>query len=630
MEVQSMQQTNRDKAGGDRCIILFDDKNQVIFASAGCKAVFKCGIEKLRNRPISNVFADINQKRALQSIVHGGKERVEIELRLDGQLAKGSLAWLQGMGGGKWLLFDLHLMNKGQSDMSADGPNFDSAHRERTLKNYLDDLLEASFDGIVISDEKANVVKANRAYEELSGIRKEELVGKNLKHLIEEGIIKKAVVFEVTKTRIPTTMVHSYPRTGRSAMVTGNPVFDNDGNLIYVVANFRDITQLAKMSKKLGYSSMLDFEDETLYLKTELAAQPDYGIPVRNSKMRECMHRAVHVAQFDTHVLLLGESGVGKTKIAEIIHKASPRANNPFVSINCGCIPENLLESELFGYEKGAFTGARAQGKMGQFELASGGTLVLDEIGELSLSLQVKLLKAIEEKEVLKIGGTRALEIDVRIIAVTNRDLRDMVDRKEFREDLYFRLNVVPILVPPLRERADEIPLLIKYFFDHFNRKYGTHKYPDHELLKTLGRYDHPGNVRELKNLIERIIVMSPDDLITADDLDRFSVEGETRFIIPQVEENLTIHEFLEACEKEMIIKILSEKHTLSQVAKRLGISNPTLWRKLKKHGLRKRNMIEHVGFFHHQGEINKEPERNGQRELNAARPTHLINSCSR
>jgi PAS domain S-box-containing protein len=598
MEVQLMRQTNRDKADGNRCTIIFDDKNQIIFANKGCEAVFKCGIEGLRNRHINAIFDDISQKRALQSIMQGEKERVEIDLRLDGQLARGSLSRLRGVDESNWLLLDLRLMDPAQSDASSDGPTVDPGHRERSLKNYLDDLLEASFDAMIISDENANVLKANKAYEELSGFRKEETVGRNIKDLIEEGILKKAVVLEVTKTRIPTTMIHTYPRTGRSAMVTGNPVFDSEGNLIYVVANFRDITKLAKMSKKLGYSNMLDFQDETLYLKPELADEPDYGILVRNSKMRECLNRAIRVAQFDTHVLLLGESGTGKTKLAEIIHKASPRANKPFVSINCGCIPENLLESELFGYEKGAFTGASAHGKMGQFEVASGGTLVLDEIGELSLSLQVKLLKAIEEKTILKVGGTRPLEVDVRIVAVTNRDLRDMVDRKEFREDLYFRFTVVPIFVPPLRERADEIPLLIKHFFDYFNRKYGTQKYPDHKLLKILGRYGYPGNVRELKNLIERIIVMSPDDLITADDLDRFSMEHETHFLIPQAKENLTIHEFLEECEKKMIIKILGEKNTLSQAAKRLGISNPTLWRKLKKYGLGKSNMIEHVGSF--------------------------------
>jgi len=598
MEVQLMQQTNRDKAVGDRCIIIFDDKNQVIFINEGCEAVFKRGIEELKNRPIGAIFDDIDQKRALQSVVQGEKKKVDIDLRLDGQLARGSLASLRGMDGGNWFLFDLKLMNQAQSHRSADSPTVDSGNQEMALKNYLDDLLEASFDGMIISDGKANVVKANRAYYELSGFRREEIIGKNLKDLIKEGMLKKAVVFEVTKTRVPTTMLHSYPRTGRSAMVTGNPVFDDAGNLIYVFANFRDITQLAKMSKKLDYKNFLDFEDETLYLKPELADEPDYGILVRNSKMRECLHRAVRVAQFDTHVLLLGESGTGKTKIAEIIHRASPRANKPFVSINCGCIPENLLESELFGYEKGAFTGASIQGKMGQFEVASGGTLVLDEIGELSLSLQVKLLKAVEEKKILKVGGTRSLEVDVRIIAVTNRDLRDMVGRKEFREDLYFRFTVVPIFVPPLRERADEIPLLTKYFFDYFNRKYATHKYPDHELLKSLGRYDYPGNVRELKNLIERIIVMSQNDLITANDLEKFSMECETHPLIAESKENLTIHEFLEECEKKMIIKILGEKNTLSQVAKRLGISNPTLWRKLKKYGLGKKNMIEHVNYF--------------------------------
>lgn len=455
---------------------------------------------------------------------------------------------------------------------------------QREINNYIDAILDASCDGILISDAQANVIKTNSAYENLSGIKKEEIVGKNLKDMIRKNILKRAVVFEVTRTKIPTTMVHSYKRTGRSAMVTGSPVFDDKGKMIYVVANFRDITEITKMKQLLGYANILEAEDETLYLKADLVDEPDYGILVRNKKMNECLQVALRIAQYDVNVLLLGESGVGKTKMSEIIHRASNRANKPFISINCGSIPENLLESELFGYEKGAFSGASEKGKLGQFELADGGTLVLDEISELLPSLQVKLLKAIDEKQILKIGGTAHKKIDVRIIAATNKNLKDMVEQNLFREDLYFRLNVAPIKIPPLRERRDEIPFLIKYFFDLSNKMFGTRKIPDRDLQRKLTMLDYPGNVRELKNLIERLIVMSPSDIIKAEDFNEVVSDEEQVFDF-NLCEDCSLQEYLEECEKKVLLKTLKEEKKLTVVAKRLEISSVTLWRKLKKYG---------------------------------------------
>lgn len=456
------------------------------------------------------------------------------------------------------------------------------------LEDYLDDVLDASFDGIVISDAEGNVLTANRAYEMLSKISKEEIVGHNLGSLIKKDVLKAAVVFEVTKTRVPTTKIHSYERTGKVAMVTGSPVFDDRGTLIYVVANFRDVTQLRKISESLGRARDLFgySEKESLYLNADLAELPDYGILVRNRKMKACLQQALQVARFDTPVLILGESGVGKTKLAQIVHKASQRSHKPFVSINCGSIPENLLESELFGYEKGAFTGANAQGKPGQFEIASGGSLVLEEIGDLSFPLQVKLLQAIDEKRILKIGGKNPLEVDVRLIAVTNRDLKKMVAQGQFRNDLYFRLNVVPIMVPPLRERSDEIPSLVHHFFSKFNNQYGTTKYPDPSLLRGLCQYEYPGNIRELKNLVERLMIMSPGDNVQEEQFEALDCD-ERHLSAPSLEEEQSLDHFLRECEKRIIARVTREEPTLKQAAKRLAISVTTLWRKMEKHGLR-------------------------------------------
>jgi len=338
-------------------------------------------------------------------------------------------------------------------------------------------------------------------------------------------------------------------------MVTGSPVLDEKGKIAYVIVNLRDITKLNEVRKRLGDDCSEDTGSGTLYLEPGLADIPDYGIMIHNSQMKECVQKAVRVAQFDTPVLILGESGTGKTKLAEIIHRSSTRVKRPLISINCGAIPENLLESELFGYERGAFTGADTRGKIGQFELADGGTLVLDEIAELSLSLQVKLLKAIEERKFLRIGGTQLQDVDIRIVAVTNQDLRRMVDDQQFRKDLYYRLCVLPITVPSLRERKDEIPLFVRYFFDHFNSMYRTHKSPDHTLIKALGRHNYPGNVRELKNIIEHLFIMSPEALVTADNLEFVTLKPENGLVEMSFDKHSSIKDYLEECEKRLSLR---------------------------------------------------------------------------
>lgn len=458
----------------------------------------------------------------------------------------------------------------------------------QSLGVYLDDLLDASFDGIVISTAEGNILKANKAYQKLSGIAKDEIIGHNLIDLLANKVIQGAAILEVIKTHVPTTRSFSYNRTGKVAMVTANPVLNDQGILIYVIANFRDVTQLRKLSENLDSSINIFglFDKDSFYLKPDLAELPDYGILVHNEKMRTCLDQALRVALFDTPVLILGESGVGKTKIAQIIHKVSSRSHKPFISINCASIPENLLESELFGYEKGAFTGANTHGKKGQFELASGGTLVLEEIGDLSFSLQAKLLQAIEEKQFTKIGGQVPLEVDIRLIAITNRDLKTMVTQGRFRSDLYFRLNVVPIMVPPLRNRSDEIPLLIKHFFSIFNRQYNIAKFPDNSLLQVLYQYKYPGNVRELKNLIERLVIMTPENKVNKEHLDLLS-HGESYCGIPRLNETQSLDCFLQNCEKTFIAKVTQEEPTLKGAARSLGVSITTLWRKMGKYNLR-------------------------------------------
>ncbi|WP_457600597.1 sigma-54 interaction domain-containing protein, partial [Hydrogenivirga sp.] len=297
----------------------------------------------------------------------------------------------------------------------------------------------------------------------------------------------------------------------------------------------------------------------------------------------ELVHRVAHT---NATVLLRGESGVGKEVFARAIHFLSPRADRPFIAVNCGAIPENLLEAELFGYEKGAFTGAYSS-KKGKFELANGGTLFLDEIGELPLHLQVKLLRAIQEKEIERLGGSKPIKVDVRIIAATNRDLERMVKEGKFREDLYYRLNVVPIFIPPLRERREDIPVLAQHFLEKFRKEYNKEVTISPEVMDAFMRYEWKGNVRELQNVIERMVILDTDGVLTEEDLPpeiRRDSPRRTSRVEPPPVNGETIWEV----EKKLIEKALEESgFIIKEAAKRLGMTPRQVSYRIQKYGIK-------------------------------------------
>lgn len=282
--------------------------------------------------------------------------------------------------------------------------------------------------------------------------------------------------------------------------------------------------------------------------------------------------------------MIYGESGVGKELIAQAIHSGSPRNGKPFIKINCGAIPDNLLESELFGYEKGAFSGASSQGKQGLLELAHEGTLFLDEIGELPLTLQVKLLRAIQEKEIMKVGGSSPIPIDIRIIAATNKNLEEMVRAHQFREDLYYRLHVIPLHIPALRERIEDVEPLVHAFLERFNQKFGTSKYFSEDAMEMLYAYDWPGNVRQLQNVIERIMVVTAGNLITANDLSKIISNRSANTQMPvQVNEIIPMKQAVEMAETQLIQLAFNQYETITKVAQVLEVSQPTLSRRVQK-----------------------------------------------
>lgn len=298
--------------------------------------------------------------------------------------------------------------------------------------------------------------------------------------------------------------------------------------------------------------------------------------------MRKVITVARTVAKTDATVLITGETGTGKEVLSNVIVRSSRRADKPFIKVNCAAIPEELLESELFGYEEGAFTGAKKGGKKGAFEEAEGGTILLDEIGELPFQVQAKLLRVLQENEITRIGGQKTIPLDIRIIAATNRNLRHEIREGRFREDLYYRLNILPLEIPPFRERPEDIPFLAGHFLEEFNRKYGRETIMDPDVMRIFRGYSWPGNVRELRNLAERLVVLSVDGRITKEEVQRIL---EIRDDVPE-SKGQTLKEAVAQLEALMIRNALDEYGSKNRAAAALGIDHSTLIRKCRKYQL--------------------------------------------
>lgn len=450
------------------------------------------------------------------------------------------------------------------------------------LKEEMDAIIESSFDGIFVTDGEGRVLRANEAYCRITGIKLEEVLGSTMDELVDRGVYDKSVSMLVREQLKPITLTQEV-RTGKTVLVTGNPIFDEENHLFRVVTNVRDVTELNTLKREVEHAQGLSLHFQEQLTKAQLQGRDDFII--RAQKSVDMLDLVLRVAKVNSTVLIQGESGVGKEVVANILHNNSLRKDKPMVRINCGAIPDNLLESELFGYEPGAFTGAQKSGKMGIFQLADQGTLFLDEIGELPLSLQVKILRAIQENEIIRVGGIRPVKVDVRIIAATNRDLWDMVLNGEFRKDLYYRLNVVMINIPPLRERREEIPALTYFFMKKLNNKYGLNKEIDEKVVDQLITYSWPGNVRELENAIERAYVTSASRVIEEVKFFQNSTEQEN-FGSLCFPDNLKLKDAVEQVEKTLILNSLKQCKSTRKAAVILGVSQPTVVRKAARYGI--------------------------------------------
>lgn len=449
--------------------------------------------------------------------------------------------------------------------------------------NYLEmmeAIIKTSYDGIFITDGEANTIYVNDSYERITGLKRSDLIGRNMSKLVENGMISEATSYWVLENKKPIT-VHQDFSSGKSALVTSSPFFDANGKIQMIVTNVRDITELKKLQEEETQRKNENLKYKNIIEELKLQIAHNEFIVAEDEKMLNLLLLAKRVARVDTTILINGETGSGKEVLAKYIYNNSSRRDKPFIKINCGAIPDNLIESEFFGYTEGSFTGAIKNGKMGIFEAANKGTLLLDEVSELPLNMQVKFLRVLQDGEVIRIGSNNSTKVDVRIIATTNRDLEKMVEKKLFREDLFYRLNVVPLKVIPLRERTSSIIPTIEYYLNIFNKKYKLNKTISKEALKYLYEYNWPGNVRELKNFVERITISSIDSVICKADLPNNIFN---KGLQNDYNASIKLKDVLGNIEREMIYKAYEKHGNVRAAAKELGIDNSTFVRKRQKY----------------------------------------------
>ena len=456
----------------------------------------------------------------------------------------------------------------------------------QTMSRELDTIIDSSSDGLFVCDANANVIRVNPASERIHKLASRELVGRNMRDLIADGFIDRSAALETCQTKQPASLLQN--KDGRKLISIATPVFDDMGELIRVVVSERDITEIDTLQRELEQQEAISGQFREQMLAMQQAELDSKQVIARSPQMIRALQQAIRVAGANSSVLVLGESGVGKGLIADLIHKNSRRAKHPLIKINCGAIPESLIEAELFGYEKGAFTGAQAGGKPGHFELADGGTLFLDEIAELPLPSQVKLLRFLEDGRITRLGGTSSKNVDVRVLAATHRDLEQMVEEGRFRLDLYYRLNVIPIQVPAVRERRDCIVPLIRHYIDHFSKQTGSKKRLTRATLDALTSYSYPGNVRELMNICERLVVMSLTETIDLPDLPDQVATGTDSLDFRNIDwpEGTTLQHTLDQVEKNILQQALQRFPNQTEIAEALGVNQSTVARKLKRHGL--------------------------------------------
>lgn len=451
------------------------------------------------------------------------------------------------------------------------------------LNDELGTIVDSSFDGIIICNSKGKILRCNPAVERVIGLPRKELVGKAFRELMERGIITNNIINMVKKSGSPVRVVERLS-VDNSLIISGNPVCDEDGEITKIIINIRDMTELEGLREALEESKQLSeqYQSEIAQMRTNF--EPVKEIEFRSQVMRDVFDLALRVSQVESPVVLIGESGVGKGEVGRFLHKNSGRRKGPFLKLNCASLPDQVLETELFGYVAGSFPGASKNDKSGLFELGHQGTLYLEEIGELTPAIQAKLLRVLQDKEVMPFGGRQTVPVDVRVIATTQLPLNELVKRGTFKEELFFHLNVVPIRIPPLRERNEDVLPLMHYYLDSYNNRYHLDKEFSPETVNFLLNYEWPGNVREMANVVERLVVTAKEKVITRAEVDAAISQKEPkpgRAIT--VSGILPLKEAIDEVEHVLVTMAMARYGTTVKAAEALGVNQSTVVRKLHK-----------------------------------------------
>ncbi len=446
--------------------------------------------------------------------------------------------------------------------------------------------------GIILTDGNGIIIWGNDYYSQLAGFNIRDFIGQDIRTISRQNLVTltgPTLIDQVLETGSELIQTVIYPSEDFTA-TTLTPIYDEEGKPQYMVYSITNCSDSIRMQNELSHLSARNLALESQLNEILAKSLISRDIIVSDAKMKELYQIATRLASVDSSVMILGESGVGKDVYAKFIHSISSRKQKNFIHVNLGAIPKTLFESELFGYEPGSFTGASRTGKAGLIELANDGTLFLDEIGELDLDIQAKLLQVVQERCVRRIGSSRTVPLNIRIISATNRNLEDMVRSGQFRLDLYYRLNVIPVEIPPLRERVLEIPLLANSFLEHYNQKYHCQKTITAPAMDILLAHSWPGNIRELKHLVENLVVISSADAITPQELPlsflRTQSGGLSHVAETVLHSGLNLKEATTMLEKRLICEALKQYGTTTAAAEAMGIDVSTLSKKRKRYGI--------------------------------------------
>lgn len=453
------------------------------------------------------------------------------------------------------------------------------------LAPYLENILGALDDGVYVTDKDGTTLHINKMYEKLTGLKSAELLGQNVRVLREKGIFDEIVNPMVVKRQKPVTSVQVL-KDGKRVVLRGYPVFDDQNKLTLVITLVRDVTLIGQMREQIIQQKKLIsiYHDQIEHLSSSAPASKNTYEAPQIRKLTELVKR---VASTDATIILLGETGVGKDRFARMAHEHSPRKDEMYLKVDCGSISENLIESELFGYAPGAFTGANSKGKIGHFEIANKGTIFLDEIGELPLTMQAKLLRVLQDQEVMRVGSSIPKKVDVRIIAATNRNLEEEVEKGNFRIDLFYRLRVAVVDIPPLRQVPGMIPGLVNHFLERFGVKYKKDILCPDGTMNIFLTYRWPGNIRELENTIQSLVVTSQSHEILPEDLPpcmcaAISNMAKKSTANLNAESGRTLKEIMGGLEKQVIQQTLDKYGSVNKASEALGVNRTTLFRKMK------------------------------------------------